>query len=100
MGHDGFRAVFYRNLSYLIPPFLLPVVATRAAAFVGRVTMWNVRAEAQREAIFYIENHAQIDEDNTRQAVLELVHPRAVTVGFFQSVELNHRQDCLETFSS
>jgi hypothetical protein len=62
--------------------------------------MWNGRAEAQREEIFYIESHAQIGEDNTRQAVLEEVHSHAVALGFLESVELNHRQDCLETFSS
>jgi diguanylate cyclase (GGDEF)-like protein/PAS domain S-box-containing protein len=95
---NRYKAVFSRHLSFLISPLFLALIAAGGIAFVGGLTMWNGRVEAERDALVYVENHAQIVEEHARQAVREVVQSLAVSVGFLESLDLGDQQGSLDAF--
>lgn len=89
-----------RHLGFLTSPLFLATVAVAGVMFVGGLTLWNGRVDAEREALVYVENHAQIVEEHARQAVREVVQPLAMSVGFLESLDLIEGRPQLDTFAS
>jgi len=92
------KRLFSRHAGLLSSPLLLAMIAVAGVAFVGGLTLWNGRAEAERDALVYVENHAQIVEEHARQAVREVVETLSVAVGFLESVDLTKDDPQLESF--
>jgi PAS domain S-box-containing protein len=76
----------------------MAALAVAGVAFVGGLTLWNGRAEAERDALVYVENHAQIVEEHARQAVREVVESLAVAVGFLETADLTAGGTRLDSF--
>ncbi len=89
-----------RHLGFITSPLFLAAIAVAGVTFLGGLTLWNDRVEAEREALVYVENHAQIVEEHARQAVREVVQSLAVSVGFLESLDLNEGRPQLDAFVS
>lgn len=92
------RPAFLFNLGLSGSPLLLAVAAVAGVALIGGLTLWNSRADAEREALLYVENHAQIVEEHARQTVREVVQAMTVAVGFLDGVALTEADQRLDAF--
>ncbi len=92
------RPAFFIDLGLSGSPLLLAIAAVAGVALIGGLTLWNSRAEAERDALLYVENHAQIVEEHARQTVREVVQAMTVAVGFLDSVALTQDDRRLDAF--
>ncbi len=92
------RPILSRYIGLFGSPLFMAALAVAGVAFVGGLTLWNGRAEAERDALVYVENHAQIVEEHARQAVREVVESLAVAVGFLETADLTAGGTRLDSF--
>jgi diguanylate cyclase (GGDEF)-like protein/PAS domain S-box-containing protein len=92
------RPAFFIDLGLSGSPLLLAIATVAGVALIGGLTLWNSRAEAERDALLYVENHAQIVEEHARQTVREVVQAMTVAVGFLDSVALTQDDRRLDAF--
>ncbi len=79
-------------------PQVLAVAAVAAVALIAGVTLWNSRADTEREALIYVENHAQIIEDHARQVVREVVQSLSVAATLIGTVDFDEPNQRLDSF--
>ncbi|MDA0367482.1 MAG: EAL domain-containing protein [Proteobacteria bacterium] len=95
---DRGRALLLTRVGTRRAPQVLAVAAVAAVALIAGLTLWNSRANTEREALIYVENHAQIIEDHARQAVREVVQSLSVAAALLGAVDFDEPNQRLDSF--
>jgi len=86
------------RLAFLISPVSLAALALGSVALVAVITLWGSRVTAHRDALLYVDNHAQIAEEHARLALREVVDSLRVATGILGNASLAGARGDLNPF--